>query len=129
MNLQEQIKKDMVRAMKNRNEIARDILRVLMAELDRNFVKEDVEVVKIVKKLIENIKENGDDEGEIEVLEKYLPQQMTESQMITLVKEVINNENITSISGLGTIMAYFKNKHAGTYDGRVLSTIVKNELS
>tara|TARA_R110000796_G_scaffold162503_2_gene279285 strand:- start:3539 stop:3931 length:393 start_codon:yes stop_codon:yes gene_type:complete len=130
MRLEEQIKKDMVSAMKERNEVARDILRVLRGELQRNFITEDVDVIKIVKKLIENIRENGDDDdGEIDVLDKYLPKQMTESQMRHVVKEVINDDAIDSMSGMGVIMTHFKNKHAGTYDGRVLSIIVKNELS
>lgn len=125
----EQIKKDMVNAMKEKDVVTRDILRVLTGELQRGFLTEDADVIRTVKKMIENIKQNGGNDAEVEVLEKYLPQQMTESQMRYLVKEVINNEDIDSISGMGLIMAHFKNKHAGTYDGRILSTIVKDELS
>jgi len=125
----EQIKKDMVQAMKEGDTLKRDVLRVLRGELQRGFLTEDADVIRTVKKMIENIKENGGNDAEVEVLEKYLPQQITESQMRYLVKEVINKDDIESMSGMGLIMAHFKSKYDGTYDGRVLSTIVRDELS
>ena len=124
----EQIKNDMVKAMKEGDTLKRDVLRVLRGELQRNFLTEDTDVISTIKKMIANIKENNGDQAEIDILEPYLPQQMTESQMRYLVKEVINDEDIDSMSGMGVIMAHFKNKHSGTYDGRVLSTIVRDEL-
>jgi len=124
----EQIKKDMVQAMKDGDTLKRDVLRVLRGELQRGFLTEDTDVISTIKKMIANIKENKGDQAEIDILTGYLPQQMTESQMRYIVKEVINDEDIDSISGMGLIMAHFKNKYAGTYDGRILSIIVKSEL-
>lgn len=125
----EQIKKDMVKAMKEKDAVTRDILRVLTGELQRNFITEDADVIRIIKKMIANLKENDGDEEEISILEDYLPKQLTETEMRHLVKEVINREDIGSINGMGLIMAHFKNKYAGLYDGRILSIIVKSELS
>lgn len=125
----EQIKKDMVQAMKDKDAVTRDILRVLRGELQRNFVTEDGEVIRTIKKMIANLKENNGDEEEISILEDYLPQQMSESEMRTKVKAFINENNLDTIAGMGMVMSHFKDKYAGTYDGKALSTIVKAELS
>lgn len=125
----EQIKKDMVKAMKEKDAVTRDILRVLTGELQRNFITEDADVIRIIKKMVTNLKENNGDEEEISILEDYLPKQLTEIELRHLVKKVINEEDIDSMSGMGLIMSYFKNNHAGCYDGRALSIIVKSELA
>jgi len=127
--LKEDIKKDMVTAMKEKDTVTRDILRVLTGELERNFITEDAKVIRTIKKLISNLKETDGDQEEIDILEDYLPQQLTETEMRHLVKEVITDEDLGSISGMGVIMNYFKNNYDGRYDGRILSIIVKSELS
>lgn len=125
----EQIKKDMVQAMKDKDTVTRDILRVLTGELQRNFITEEAEVIRTIKKMVTNLKEMDGDEEEISILEDYLPKQMSESEMRHKVREIINDNEIDSMAGMGLIMSHFKNNFDGTYDGRALSTIVRNELS
>lgn len=127
--MEKQIKKDMVQAMKDKDVVKKDILRVLMGELQRAFITEDADVVKTVKKMVSNLKETGGDEDEINILEAYLPKQMSDSEMKHKVKEVVNDNNLDSMAGMGLIMSYFKNNFDGTYDGRALSAIVRAELA
>jgi len=126
--LVEQIKTDMVQAMKDKDTVARDVLRVLKGELQRDFITEDSDVIRIIKKMVTNLKETEGDEEEISILEDYLPKQMTESEMKSKVREFVNENHLDSMAAMGMIMSHFKDNHAGTYDGKTLSTIVRAEL-
>tara|TARA_R110000851_G_scaffold11862_1_gene41238 strand:+ start:1392 stop:1775 length:384 start_codon:yes stop_codon:yes gene_type:complete len=125
----EQIKNDMVTAMKEKNTIKRDILRVLRGELQRSFITKDADVVKTVKKMIQNIKENDVDETEIAILEAYLPVQMSNDDMVGHARGFIENKGLNSPKQMGMVMGHFKQTYDGTYDGKVLSGIVKSLLS
>lgn len=125
----ELIKKDMISAMKSGDTLKRDVLRVLRGELQRDFITEDTDVLKTIKKMVSNMKESGVDQSEVDILEVYLPKQMSESEMESEVDILISDNNITNMSGMGMIMAHFKNNHANLYDGKKLSSIVKNKLT
>lgn len=125
----ELIKKDMVSAMKSGDTLKRDVLRVLRGELQRDFITEDNDVLTTIKKMVSNMKESGVDQSEIDVLEVYLPKQMSESEMENEVDTLISGNGITNMSGMGMIMAHFKSNHPNLYDGKKLSAIVKNKLS
>jgi uncharacterized protein YqeY len=134
--MKDRIKKDMVTAMKAKDVVTRDILRVLKGEIERNEQSSkgkveltDSDVVKLVKKLIESVAESGDDNGEIAVLEVYLPKQMTESNMIIEATLFVNENGLDSPRDMGKIMSHFKQKFEGTYDGKELSRIAKELLT
>lgn len=124
----EQIKNDMVKAMKEKDTVRRDVLRVLRGELQRSFITEDADVIKTVKKMVQNIKENDANEAEIAVLEEYLPKQMTNDEMTAHVTDFIKEVGLDSPKQMGLVMSYFKETYDGTYDGKALSGIVKNLL-
>jgi uncharacterized protein YqeY len=63
------------------------------------------------------------------VLEKYMPKQMNLDDVISLVKILIAENNYNSPKDMGKIMAHFSQNFAGQYDGKLLSEIVKKELS
>jgi uncharacterized protein YqeY len=129
--MKNRIKTDMVTAMKEKNIVARGILRVLKGEIERNEQSKDgkvelsdAEVVKIVKKLIENSPED-----EAKILEVYLPQQMTTEQMTDVAGAYIATNGLNSPRDMGRLMGYFKQNFGGTYDGGELSKIVKQLLN
>jgi len=134
--MKDKVRKDMVKAMKAKDVIARDILRVLKGEIERNeqgskgkVEVTDADIVKMVKKLIDSINESGEDNGEIAILEVYLPQQMSEGDMIIEVTVFIDNNGLDSPRDMGKIMGHFKQNFEGTYDGKELSGIVKELLT
>lgn len=124
----EKIKRDMISAMKSGDIISRDVLRVLRGEIQRGFITEDADVIKIVKKMIQNIKENGGNIDEIGVLENYLPKQMSKDEMIGYARTFIITNELKTPKEMGKVMGYFKNNFDGIYDGKELSGIVKNLL-
>lgn len=128
MSLINLISEDLKSAMKEKNATKLGILRVLKAEIQRSeqgangkIELADGDVVKIVKKLVEGIKETTNNQDELSVLEGYLPKQLSEAEM----REIVS---LLSIKDMGAVMKHFKANYDGQYDGKTLSVIVKESL-
>lgn len=136
MGLGEQISADLVAAMKAKDTATLNVLRVLKGEIQRGeqsakgkIELSDADIVKLVKKSIDGINETGGDQSEVVVLEKYMPKQMTESEILTLVGTLIIKNGYYSPKDMGKIMGHFNQNYGGQYDGKVLSEVVKNLLT
>lgn len=132
MSLTNLISEDLKTAMKEKNAVKLSVLRVLKAEVQRSeqtangkVELTDGDVIKIVKKLAEGIKETTKNQDELNVLEAYLPKQLSEDYL----RGTCKNLKETGYTTVGDFMKYFKTNHDGLYDGKVLSTIVKETLS
>lgn len=132
MTLKLRISEELKGAMKEKNTLKLSTLRVLKAEIERNeqtsngkIDMKDGDVIKLVKKLVESIKETTKNLDEIAILEAYLPLQLTEDQ-IRLVTVKLKEAGHSS---LREIMKYFKTNHDGLYDGKILSNIAKEVLA
>lgn len=152
MALEEQILADMKTALLNPEGGDRfngDILRNLKAAIlnekvangTRNEAMSDESVEKIVarevKKRRESIKlyeENGrqelaeNEKREIAVLEKYLPKMMDESEVSTLVDDIIKNIDGVSMQKMGQVIGAVKAKAGNTADGALVAKLVKEKL-
>lgn len=133
MSLKDTIVADIKSAMKNKESQKLGILRVLKGEIERNeqtskgkIELSDNDIVALVKKSIQGVKETTNDEFEITVLEGYLPKQLSNLEMTKLVKEFLSSEENGGNVNMGTVMSYFKANYAGRYDGKELSLIVKS---
>ena len=128
MNLQEQINADLKAAMLNRDVEVRDLLRVVIGEFNREgkIVPND-KVLSIVKKMIDNGQIIGN-LNEIEILKKYLPEQLSEEKLNSLITALIFNNNYT-IKDIGKIMGVLKSNYSGQYDGKVASAMIKEKLN
>jgi uncharacterized protein YqeY len=82
----------------------------------------DGDVIKLVKKLIDSIKETTNNQIEISTLENYLPKQLTEDEIRGIL-------SLLAVKDLGAVMKSFKANYDGLYDGKLLSTIVKENLT
>ena len=128
MNLKERISEDLKAAMKAKNAVKLSILRVLKGEIERNEQTPngkiellDGDVIKIVKKLVDSIKNTTDNTLEILALDVYLPRQLSEEQMRDIVF-------LLDTKDMGAIMKHFKTVYDGCYDGKLLSTIAKENI-
>lgn len=131
MSLKEKVSEELKIAMKEKNTVKLSILRVLKGEIERNgqgpngkVDLTDGDIVKIVKKLVEGIKETTNNQDELDVLNSYLPKQMDEFEM----RLIINTIKQSGASNVGDFMKYFKTHYDGHYDGKVLSNLVKEVL-
>ena len=129
MSLKLKISDDLKSAMKEKNAIKLSILRVLKGEIERNeqsasgkIELPDGDIIKLVKKLIDSIKETTNNQIEITTLENYLPKQLTEDEIRGIL-------SLLSVKDLGAVMKSFKANYDGLYDGKLLSSIVKENLA
>lgn len=130
MTLQEQVKNDMVNAMKTKNQEELGLLRVVSGEFSR-IGKElsDEEAIRVIRKMSDNAKEQ-DNEVEIKILNKYLPQMLEENQIRTIVGGIINTNKFSGMQDMGKVMGEIKKLPISTQiDGKISSKIVKEMLS
>jgi hypothetical protein len=67
--------------------------------------------------------------AEIKVIEEFLPRQLTESEIQSVVSEAINEVGASSIRDMGKVMGTLKSKYAGQMDFGAVGALVKNNLS
>ena len=143
MNLKEQIKDDLKISMKSGDEIQRTVLRSLNAEIKNAEIakKESLgsdEILEVIsrnakrhKDSIEQYGEGGRDdlveqeEKELKILQKYLPEQMGEEEVRKIIREIIKG---SGVSDFGKAMGMAMGKLKGKADGNLVSKIVKEEL-
>lgn len=143
--LKEILKKDEIAAMKSRDKAKVSVLRLVNSEIKAYEVnnREDIKdenVIKIIEKSIKQTKEaleyavkaNNEEkiaEGKfaLEVLTPYLPKQLTEEEVITMLKEIITNGNYTA-KDMGKIMKEIMPMVSGKFDRAKINPMVKNIL-
>lgn len=114
------------------------LLGVLIGEIDRlpiprnQSVSED-QIYAIVKKLYEGAEycasRDLSEESKIEYayLKDYIKAQFSEEELYAIVNGLIDTSEV--YPNIGMIMKYFKENHAGAYDGKLLSNVAKECLS
>jgi uncharacterized protein YqeY len=145
-NLQEELKQSMLA----RNELKTSVLRMLLSAINYYEIQkggagyeateEDVLTViqnqaKQRRDSIEQFKTAGRQElvdketKELEFLNVYLPEQMSEEEITKLVKEAIAQTGATSMAEMGKLMGALMPKVKGKADGNLVSKIVRENLS
>ena len=115
---------------------------ILQYEKDNLVTLNDEEIAGIVAKEVKKRKDAIEEykkaerqdiidelNQEIEVLSKYLPKQLTEAEITSLVEESIQIVGATSPRDIGKVMQDLKPKTTGKADGKLVSDIVKAKLS
>ena len=141
------IRKDLKEAMKAGNKIKLNALRNLVAkikatEIDKGELLTDEETMKVcmssakqIKESIKQFKNAGrddlvkDEESELEIIQNYLPQQLSEEELIIKIRTVIKEQNAQSAADMGKIMGTLMQELAGTADGKIVQNIVIKELN
>ncbi|MBK6617964.1 MAG: GatB/YqeY domain-containing protein [Nitrosomonas sp.] len=144
MSLKQKIADDMKAAMRAGDKQRRDTLRLLQAGLKQREVDERVEVddavviavlEKMLKQRLESIKhyvaaDRNDlvviEEAEITVLQHYMPQPLSETELEVIVKDAIAAIEDISPGRMGKVMALLKPKLAGRADMSKVSALVKS---
>ena len=146
MSLKEKLQEDLKSSMKNKDTVKKYVVTLIRAAIKQHEVDNRVEladdaIIDIISKqlkqrkdsLAEFVKANRDDlveetKSEIQVLEGYLPQQLSEEELEKIVIETIAEVGATSMKDMGKIMAAIKPKTAGRADGRKINELVKKNL-
>lgn len=142
MSLLEIIKNDITLLRKAKSRFALSIVTTLYGEASMvgksngNRESTDAEVVQIIKKFIKNIQETltkvklseariYDMEHEVEILLKYLPEQLTANKLTVLITQLISDECYSLPKDMGKVMKHLSIEYAGRFDGKVASDIIK----
>jgi hypothetical protein len=144
--LKERITEDMKAAMRAKDASRLSAIRLLQAaikqkEVDERVVADDTAVLAIIEKLIKQRKDSieqfekagrtdlvGKEKAELELLIGYLPQQMTETELVAAVDAALAESGAAGPQGIGKVMAILKPRLAGRADMGQVSALVKQRL-
>lgn len=143
--LMDQIRAAQLEARKTRNATKAGLLTTLIGEAaaigknDGNRETSDSEVVAVIKKFIKNIDltleamrgrqlDAAVMTAEKEILEKFLPSQLSEDQLKAIVV-ALKKEYDAGPKDMGKILGTLKMRHGGQYDGKMASDITKTVLA
>lgn len=126
MSLLDKIKKEVISAMKAKDNVKRDVLRLIKGEVERGGKHATDEfILKTIKKTIDGLNETKAEgyELQIAVLEPFLPSQLSEAEITTIITDLIAEKGFSGKKDLGLVMRYFKENLGGQYDGKVVSKV------
>jgi len=148
MSLLERLNEDMKQAMKNKEKEKLSVIRMLKAALQNEAIKlghqqlsEEEELTVLSREvkqrkdsLHEFQKANRDDlaqkvQNELAFVDIYMPEQLTDDEVETLVKEAILKSGATSKVDMGKVMGILMPKVKGKADGALVSKLVQRHLS
>lgn len=149
MSLEQQIMSDMKDAMKAKNEAALRGLRAIKAEIikaktepgSNGEISQDTEI-KLLQKLVKQRRDSLEifstqgredlaqkEREEIEIIEKFLPKQLSEEELATAIRQIITDTGASSVADMGKVMGAAAKQLAGRADGKTISAMVKQLLA
>ena len=144
--LKEELMQDLKDAMREKDTVKKDTVQmvraaILQIEKDKGIEVTDEKIVEIIAKEVKGKKdalvdfEKGGRQDlidqtnqEIEILNKYLPKQLSREEIEEKVKEIINRLGATSIKDMGPVMKEAKAEIGAAADGRTINEVVKELL-
>jgi len=148
MSLHDRLTEDLKLAMKSRDQLRMDVIRMIKAavlnkevELKRDL--DDAEMSRVMTSLIKQRRESVEqfekaqrtelakkERAEIAIIETYLPQALSPQELETIVVSVITETGARTLKDMGTVMKTVMARLAGqTVDGKQISDLVKHKLS
>jgi uncharacterized protein YqeY len=149
MSLLEQIDQDIKTAMLARDSKRMSGLRaiksaILLARTEKGSTGElsPAAEISLLQKLVKQRRESAEiyknqnrtdlcqvEIDEVEVIEAYLPQQLSHEEIAAIVKKIIGQSGASGIKDIGRVMGIASKELAGRADGRTISMMVKEQLS
>lgn len=148
MTLEARITSDMKEAMKAKDKVALRSIRaikaaILLSKTDGSGKElDEAAEIKLVQKLVKSrqdsldiyTKQNREDlavveREEIEILKKYLPEQMSIDELKKVISEIVTSSGASGMKDMGKVMGMANQKLAGKADGKTISGVVKELLS
>ncbi|VAX08386.1 Transamidase GatB domain protein [hydrothermal vent metagenome] len=147
MTLTTRITDDVKTAMRSKDKDRLGVLRLITAaikqiEVDQRITLDDDQVIAVLEKMLKQRKDSieqfskaGRDElvaqeaSEIVIIQEYLPEQLSEDELKSLIDEAISATGAASMKDMGKVMGMLKPKLAGRADMGLVSKIIKNQLS
>ena len=148
MTLEQRILPDLKAAMKAKDQASLRGIRTIKAEIllfktdGSGKELDEAGEIKLLQKLVKQRKDSlaiyeeqnredlaATEREEIEVISRYLPKELSESELEALVQEVITQTGASSMKDMGKVMGMANKKAAGRADGKAISAVVKKLLA
>lgn len=147
MTLVEKINQDLISALKNKEQLKLSTLRMLSSELKNKKIDlgkdlTDDEAFAVITKEVKKRKDsaqtfkegNRDDLAqkelaEVEILSEYLPEELSDDEILALVKEAIAQTGASAKADMGKVMGVLRPKVAGRADGAKVAKLVQENLA
>ena len=152
MSLREKINEQYNSALKNKNKDLISTLRLVLSAIkdkdianrggEKKETAKDGEIVKILRKMKKQRQDSADlykkgerqdllkiEEGEIKIIDSFLPKQLNEEETKKICKETIKLLGASSIKDMGKIMGALKQKYSDVIDFSKVNTIIKSLLN
>ena len=145
--MRDKILKDIIEAMKSKDKEKLSTLRLLkgamqLEEINKKGELDDTEIINLISKQIKTRRESIEEfkkanrldladktEKEVEILSSYMPEQLSEDEVLKLIEEAFNEVKPTSMKDMKDIMAYLNPKISGRADKGFVSKIIKEKLN
>ncbi len=146
MTLKEQLTEAMKQAMRAQDKARLGVVRLVLAaikqqEVDTRQEQDDVAVLAVLDKMVKQRRESirqyteagrlelaEQEQFEINVIQEYLPQALSDEELAALVAEAIATTGAASVKDMGKVMAWVKPKAQGRADMGKVSGLIKASL-
>lgn len=149
MGIKEQLRSDLTEAIRSRNEIVSGTIRMVLTAITNEEVSgktarelSDAEVISVLSRESKKRREAAEafetgnrlematlERAEGEVIAKYLPTQLSESELHKMIDDAIAETGASGPAGMGLVMKVLSPKIAGKADGGTVSAAVKAALA
>lgn len=144
--LKEKLLEDLKNSMKEKNILRKNVIQmvraaILQVEKDKNITVSDEQIIQIMAKEVKTRKDSLEDyqkggrqdlvdqtKQEIQIIEEYLPKQLSKEELKAKVQEVIQETGATSMKDMGKVMKAAKEKIGAASDGKSINEVVKELL-
>ena len=141
--LKEKLMEDLKNSMKTKNEIRKNTVQmvraaILQIEKDKGITVEDDKILEIIEKEVKTKKDELKDfekaqrqdlidqtNQEIEILQEYLPKQLSKEEIKVEVEKIISEIGATTMKDMGAIMKEAKEKMGASADGKTINEVAK----
>ena len=145
--LKEKLMEDLKAAMKEKDDLKKDTVQMIRAailqiEKDSGVQVDDNKIIEIIAKESKKRKDAAADfeksgrqdlidrnNKELEIINSYLPEQLSKEEIETIIKEIIATIGATSIKDMGNVMKEAKAKMGASADGKTINEVVRALLA
>lgn len=142
----EKVNSDLITAMKEQDKFTLSVLRMLKSALKNEEINKkssltDDEVLAVIKKQVKTRKDSKEEyltynrtdladnlEKEIEILNKYLPEELSDEELEKIIDETIKELNPDGMKGMGLVIKTVGSKCGAAADMKKVSSMVREKL-
>jgi uncharacterized protein YqeY len=147
MSLEEKLLEEMKQAMKTNDKIRLSTIRMIRSssknkEIELRRKLEDEDILKVIQGMVRKGEESLEqfraggradlvekEKAEIEILKSFLPQPISQEEILKIIDETLQETQASSLKDLGKVMKAVMPRLGGKADGKVINQLVKERLS